>query len=177
MKNFQLILVSLLLFTIVGCTTQSDNHQKIVASDAVTSIYNFSQPAPNHAAGGQPKKHEIGLLADAGVDMVINLRSHPEMTDIHEAQWTTENQLAYYHIPIAGADGLTQENVKLFHQTLWLNEDKNIFMHCASSNRVGAMMALRAAWFQGADQEAALAIGEQYGMTSLRKRVEELLSE
>ncbi|MFC0445615.1 beta-lactamase hydrolase domain-containing protein [Pseudidiomarina halophila] len=177
MKQIQLIIVALLLFTAMGCSSQPDRSEGIVATNAVEEIYNFSQPAPNHAAGGQPKKHEMGLLADAGVDMVINLRSHAEMNDIHEPEWATENHLAYYHIPIAGADDLTEANVKLFHQTLWLNEDKNIFMHCASSNRVGAMMALRAAWFQGADTEAALAIGEQYGMTSLRKRVEELLNE
>ncbi|MEA3588036.1 serine/threonine protein phosphatase [Pseudidiomarina sp. 1APP75-27a] len=177
MKKLQLLLVLLLLISLAGCVSQPADNDGIAVNDNLETIYNFSHPAPNHATGGQPKKHEVAMLADAGVDMIVNLRSHAEMADIHEAEWATHNHLAYYHIPIAGADDLTEENVKLFHQTLWLNEDKNIFMHCASSNRVGALMALRAAWFQGADTAEALAIGERYGMTSLRKRVEELLNE
>ncbi|RUO53589.1 fused DSP-PTPase phosphatase/NAD kinase-like protein [Pseudidiomarina homiensis] len=163
-----------------GCATETTPQPSAPAAVAVSAtaseIYNFAQPAPNHLAGGQPKKNEIAALANSGVDAVINLRSHAEMNAINEAEWTTANQMAYYHIPIAGADGLTKANVQIFHQTLQNTSEQTVFMHCASSNRVGAMMALRAAWHQGASKAEALAIGERYGMTSLRKRVEELLS-
>ncbi|CAB0151712.1 hypothetical protein PSI9734_02080 [Pseudidiomarina piscicola] len=177
MQKRLLVFLSLVVMGVAGCATQPTSSDSVVVSEQVQSIYNFSHPAPKHLAGGQPKKHELALLADSGVDMVINLRSQAEMNDIHEAEWATDNHLAYYHIPIAGAAGLTEENVKLFHQTLWLNEDKTIFMHCASSNRVGAMMALREAWYKGADVEQALSVGERYGMTSLRGAVEELLND
>lgn len=166
---------------ITGCATESTQQQSepapVAVSATASEIFNFAQPAPNHLAGGQPKKNEIAALANSGVDAVINLRSHAEMNDINEAEWTTANQMAYYHIPIAGADGLTKENVQTFHQTLQNTSEQTVFMHCASSNRVGAMMALRAAWHQGASKAEALAIGERYGMTSLRKRVEQLLSQ
>ncbi len=181
MKLSSAIFTFSLAFAVTGCATapapESSASAPMAVSATASEIYNFSQPAPQHLAGGQPKKHEIAALATSGVDAVINLRSHAEMRDIHEAEWTTANQMAYYHIPIAGADGLTKENVQIFHETLQNTSDDTVFMHCASSNRVGAMMALRAAWHQGASTEDALALGEQYGMTSLRKRVEELLSE
>lgn len=179
MKILQLLTLSLATLLLSACVTVYEDPQSeaLQANAEVSEIMNFAHPEPRHFVGGQPKKNEVAELADAGVDMIINLRSHAEMNGIHEAEWATENHLAYYHIPIAGADDLTKENVLLFHQNLWLNEEKAIYMHCASGNRAGAMMALRAAWHQGASTEEALAIGERYGMTSLRKRVEELLSE
>lgn len=181
MKHPLVLLTLTMTLALTGCsasnTTAQSEPAPLAVSATATEIFNFAQPAPQHLSGGQPKKSEIAALANSGVDAVINLRSHAEMNAINEAEWTTANQMAYYHIPIAGADGLTKDNVQIFHQTLQNNSDQTLFMHCASSNRVGAMMALRAVWHQGASKAEALAIGERYGMTSLRKRVEELLSQ
>ncbi|MBY6064414.1 fused DSP-PTPase phosphatase/NAD kinase-like protein [Pseudidiomarina sediminum] len=183
MKPFTVSLIALSFTALVGCAQSTANTQKTdeaptqVTAELQQSILNFSHPSPHLMAGGQPKMSDFAALNEAGVSAVINFRSHPEMRDIHEAQWTTAQQMAYYHIPIAGADDLSEENVARLHQTLAANAQQNVFMHCASSNRVGAMMALRAAWHQGASKEEALAIGEQYGLGSLRKHVEQLLSE
>lgn len=183
MKHFTMSLIALSFTAIAGCanSTANANNSDQAAPQAVVepqqSIMNFSQPSPNLMAGGQPKMNEFAMLREAGVAAVINLRSHPEMRDIHEAEWATAQQMAYYHIPIASADDLSEQNVARFHQTLNANADQKVFMHCASSNRVGAMMALRAAWHQGATKEEALGIGTQYGLGSLRKHVEQLLSE
>lgn len=181
MKRATLILTFSLALALAGCSSSAPKEEIApapqVVSSTATQIDNFAQPAAQHLTGGQPKKNEVAALAASGVDAVINLRSHAEMRDIHEAEWTTANQMAYYHIPIAGAQGLTKENVQIFHETLQNTSEQTVFMHCASSNRVGAMMALRAAWHQGASKAEALALGERYGMTSLRNRVEELLNE
>ena len=47
---------------------------------------------------------------------------------------------------------------------------------CASSNRVGAMFALKAIWLEGDDQEEAMALGKRAGMKSLTGTVEKLLA-
>jgi hypothetical protein len=44
-------------------------------------------------------------------------------------------------------------------------------VHCASSNRVGAMAALRAAWIDGRPTEEALQIGRAWGLKSLEPTV------
>jgi hypothetical protein len=44
-------------------------------------------------------------------------------------------------------------------------------VHCGSSNRVGALLALRAAWLKGATLEAALAAGRSAGLTGLESAV------
>jgi hypothetical protein len=49
-------------------------------------------------------------------------------------------------------------------------------VHCASSNRVGAMIALRAALVDGASADAALAEGRRWGLKSLEPQVRERLA-
>jgi hypothetical protein len=48
-------------------------------------------------------------------------------------------------------------------------------VHCASGNRVGAMMALREAWLRGATSEHALEVGRTWGMKGLEPDVNALL--
>ncbi|RUO63569.1 fused DSP-PTPase phosphatase/NAD kinase-like protein [Pseudidiomarina insulisalsae] len=177
MKLVNLLIVSSLALGLLGCTPEkADETPPMKIAEGASAIYNFAHPAPNHLVGGQPEQDEVAALADSGVDAIINLRSHAEMTDIPEAQWATANQIAYFHIPVSGAEDLNRETVRVFHETMQHNQDKTLFMHCASSNRVGALMALRAAWYQDVSAADALELGERYGLTSLRERVEELLN-
>jgi len=50
-----------------------------------------------------------------------------------------------------------------------------IVVHCASSNRVGAMAALRAAWLQGQSADQAIETGKAWGLKSLEPEVRALL--
>ncbi|MFC5577936.1 hypothetical protein ACFPOA_07935 [Lysobacter niabensis] len=51
-----------------------------------------------------------------------------------------------------------------------------VLVHCASGNRVGAIVALRAAWMEGRSTEDAIAIGKTWGLKGLegevRRRIE-----
>jgi protein tyrosine phosphatase (PTP) superfamily phosphohydrolase (DUF442 family) len=51
-----------------------------------------------------------------------------------------------------------------------------VLVHCGSSNRVGAVFALRAK-MNGANDEDALAFGKSAGMTSLESTVKTRLEE
>ncbi len=51
-----------------------------------------------------------------------------------------------------------------------------VLLHCASGNRVGALLALRAR-MHGASPEEALELGNEAGLSSLRSTVETLLNE
>lgn len=159
-----------------GASQMNEKKQPEVP-ESVAHVEHIRQPSARHFTGGQPDRDDFDAFAELGVETVINMRSLAEMSDIPQAAWVTEAEQAYYHIPIAGTDDINRENVALFHQVMERESQNTLYMHCASSNRVGAMMALRAAWHQGASAEEALAIGEQYGMTSLRAHVESQLNQ
>lgn len=134
-------------------------------------VDHIGQPTDQFFTAGQPTEDQVALFAENGVEHIINLRSLKEMADVPEASWATRQQIAFYHIPISGPDDLNRENVRLFHEILTRIGDDKALLHCASSNRVGAMMALRAAWHEGASSEEALAKGKKFGMTSLATAV------
>ncbi|WP_417442672.1 serine/threonine protein phosphatase [Idiomarina abyssalis] len=126
---------------------------------------------------GTPSDEQLAKFADNGGDVVINLLSQKEMTESEEAAVVTRNGMAYYHVPVNGADGVTFENARMVDRILLENSDKTVLVHCASSNRVGALMALRAGWLDGMSVEKALEVGREHGMTSLEEKVKTMLSE
>jgi protein tyrosine phosphatase (PTP) superfamily phosphohydrolase (DUF442 family) len=54
----------------------------------------------------------------------------------------------------------------LLAETLRLIGDEPVLLHCASGNRVGALIALGTR-LKGAETEAAIAKGKQWGLTGL----------
>ena len=126
---------------------------------------------------GTPSDEQLAEFANNGGDVVINLLSQKEMTESEEAAVVTRNGMAYYHVPVNGADGVTLENARMVDRILLENSDKTVLVHCASSNRVGALMALRAGWLDGMPVEKALEVGREHGMTSLEDKVKTMLSE
>jgi protein tyrosine phosphatase (PTP) superfamily phosphohydrolase (DUF442 family) len=72
---------------------------------------------------------------------------------------------------------LTRENVEALDRLLDESADDGTVLYCASSNRVGALLALRAYWLDGAEADQALELGRQAGMTSLEARVGELMAQ
>ena len=54
-------------------------------------------------------------------------------------------------------------------------ESGAVLVHCASGNRVGALIAIGAAKAGGMAPEAALELGKAAGLTSAEPRVRELL--
>jgi protein tyrosine phosphatase (PTP) superfamily phosphohydrolase (DUF442 family) len=83
--------------------------------------------------------------------------------------------MKYISLPIGGASGVTYENASLLDETL-SKIDGPVLVHCASSNRVGALLSLREK-MHGASTEEALSLGDEAGLSSLRKTVEARLSE
>ena len=124
--------------------------------------------------GGQPTLPQLREIADAGYSSVINLRGAKELTG-EDAPVCEALGLAYHHLPIDGAAGLSTSNVGAFHELLEGISGPHV-VHCKSGNRVGALYALRAAWHQGASASEAMELGRRHGLTSLADAVEALLS-
>lgn len=126
--------------------------------------------------GGQPTRAALDAASAAGITHVINLRTTGEPAPFDEAAAARTLGITYTALPIAGAAGLTRENVVLLDEALATNADGLTMLHCGSGNRVGALMALRAAWIQNTPIDEAILLGKAYGLTSLEPAVKELLA-
>lgn len=126
---------------------------------------------------GQPSVETITKLRSAGITTVIDLRPDGETPDLDEKAVAEKAGLTYRSLPIASSADLTRENVVKFDQLLKDSAQQHVLMHCASGNRVGAMMALRARWIEGKSAEDALAIGKAAGMTGLTGAVKQRMEE
>ncbi|CAI8153141.1 MAG: Beta-lactamase hydrolase-like protein [Pseudidiomarina mangrovi] len=166
--TFTLLLLSLTLVPISAYAQVSDS----TITD-LSTLENFKRGSA-HLSAAQPSAEHLQLLARQGVTAVINFRDDalPE-----EASWATSAGMAYYHIPVSGGDQLSREKVAQLDQVLRALDGQQALLHCSSGNRAAAMLTLHAAWYQGADAEQALAIGQQHGLDSeaLIERLQELL--
>lgn len=171
---YKVLIGTCFVILISGCMSHS-SQPNITAE--LRSIPNIHHPVANHFTSGQPDFTDLQQLKQQGVTTVVNLLTDADMGGDHEAQWAAQLGLNYHRVPVAGGADLTRANVAALNQVLAENDDEVILLHCSSSNRVGAMMALRAAWYQGANIEQALQTGKDYGLNDLQPKVEELLRE
>lgn len=132
--------------------------------------------SPSLAVGGQPTVIQLMGAKAIGLRQIINLRPPAEDSGFDERAAASEIGIGYHCLPISGRADLNIENVRRFDALLSAVGDQTTLIHCASGNRVGALFALRAAWLQGQDMEAALQTGKQHGLTSMLDAVREILS-
>lgn len=138
-------------------------------------IPNRQHPSANLVTGGAPDTAALTAAAAAGVRCVFDLRPAAERS-FDEPAVVAGLGLRFLHLPIAGAEDFTLATVRRFDSLLAEAGDGPTLLHCASGNRVGALMALRAAWLQGSPAEAALAIGRAHGLTRMEPVVQSLLA-
>jgi uncharacterized protein (TIGR01244 family) len=138
-------------------------------------LANGAAPEPGVHTAGRIGSDDIAKLEAAGIRHVIDLTLDSETPAFDEATAVRAAGLAYDNLPIAGPDGLTRANVEAFDRLL-SDATGPVLVHCASSNRVGAMAALRAAWMEGKPVEEAVAIGRAWGLKSLEAAVRERIA-
>lgn len=133
----------------------------------------FAQPQPGLHTGGQPSQEDLAQLQSAGVRTVIDLRGTQEDRGYDESAEARRLGMAYIALPIAGKDDITPANAKALGDLLRA-QDGDVLLHCASGNRVGALLALDAA-AHGVPREEALELGRKAGLKSLELVVVEQL--
>jgi uncharacterized protein (TIGR01244 family) len=131
--------------------------------------------ADDVTSAGQPNEAALEVFANAGYVAVIDLRRADEDHGIDEASVVEEFGMHYVNLPIAGSGAVNFDNARQLDELL-LQFDGPVLVHCASGNRVGAMLVLRA-YLNGADKEAALDYGREAGLTKLEETVHERLAE
>lgn len=132
-------------------------------------------PAANLLTAGQPTVADFEALAAAGLKHIVNLRPTTEDAGFDEAALASKLGLTYKVIPISGPGDLNLARAKDLDAALEATRGQPALVHCASSNRVGALLALRAAWLHGKSSDEALAFGRAGGLTKMEPAVQQLL--
>ena len=138
-------------------------------------VRNARMPVNGLITAGQPTQEQIDALRAAGIEHFVSLRPTTEDGAGWEEARASSEGFDFDRLPISGAGSLTRENVETFATIMEEVGDEPAVLYCASSNRVGAMLALKAYWIDGEPPEAALEFGLSAGLTSLENPVRELL--
>ena len=164
------ILLSSLALIAVSSAAKSTVDQALLASLPHVSFH-----GDRDVASGRLTPADVELLKRAGIVHVIDLSEGAETPDFDEASAVRAAGMKYENLPIDGADGLNDDNVQRFDALIEKAGTEPTLIHCASSNRVGALMALRAATIQGRSAEEAIEIGKAWGLKSLEPAVRDEL--
>lgn len=168
-------LTAVLMFALFAALpVLADDAVRLIATDDI--LENSSVLADYEiVSSGQPDAEVLRLLGEAGFTTIIDLRTESEDRGFEEQAAVESLGMSYISLPIAGADGITFENAEELDRLIESGEGR-VFVHCASGNRVGALIALGAS-MQGASREDAIAAGKSAGMTRLEPLVTEKLTE
>ncbi len=137
-------------------------------------IYKGSAPEPGLLVAGQLTESQLDALVLAGYTVVINLRLDAEPDTGWEEERLEGTVATYSSFPIATPADLTEETVRSIDALIG-GADTRAILFCRSSNRCGAILALRAHWVLKKDAEEAFGIGKRTGMTGLSGPVRYLL--
>lgn len=146
-----------------------------VATEQSFDMINAGQPTEQLYTGGQPSLSDLDKLKAAGVTTVVSLRGADEQPPFDEKKEVEARGMRFVSIPVAGKSDVSFDNAKQL-QAVLSDSDGKTLVHCASSNRVGALVALNAV-AEGKSLEQAIETGKRYGLTSLEPVVRDVASE
>lgn len=128
-----------------------------------------------HISSGQPDTAVLDSIKEAGFTTVIDLRGENEDRGMDEVAEVEGRGLRYFSLPVADAADVNYDNARKLDRIL-ADVEGPVLLHCASGNRVGAILALRAK-LAGASADEAMALGKAAGLTRLEPVVAERLQE
>lgn len=175
MKKTLSVVIACLL-TLSAC---ANDIEAIPASPLTVDLGNVVEtglvaPVDGITSAGQPDEVAFKVFAENGYAAVIDLRTEGEDRGLDEQTVVEELGMDYVPLPI-GRDGISFENAKALDKLI-SRYDAPVLVHCGSANRVGALLALRSS-LAGADDEAAIEVGKEGGLTRLEPQVRKVLEE
>jgi protein tyrosine phosphatase (PTP) superfamily phosphohydrolase (DUF442 family) len=138
--------------------------EKTAAMSELTGIPNFLKLTDTVWTGGQPWPEHFAKLKDAGIKIVINLRSHAEHQGAREEAKVKELGMTYFNIPVdfQAPDELDADDfLKLTDEQL---KNGPVFIHCTAAIRVGAFWMIRRVLRDGWEFDKALEEANQIGL-------------
>ncbi len=122
---------------------------------------------------GQPTEEGFRVLAERGVNVVINLRPDAEMqraVDFDEATLVESLGMEYVHIPMTpatfSADDVVQLQAVIDRPATFPDEPLKFVIHCRSSNRCGGLWAAFLHENHRFNESKAIEYGRRAGLRS-----------
>ena len=133
--------------------------------DTLAATPNAGQPLPWLLTAGQPSAEALKSAHAAGVTTVIDLRDPSENRPFDEPALAVELGMEYINIPISSGN-LDAASLDAVMTVLRRQEGTPTLVHCASANRVGAVLL---PWFVSEaemDEQAAVDAAMRVGLRS-----------
>ncbi|MFN8825178.1 MAG: hypothetical protein ACK501_09435 [Planctomycetota bacterium] len=137
-----------------------------------TKVNNLAMPMAGVLTAGQPTEEQLAQLAKLGVTRIVCLRPASEAGTGWEEAKAGALGVQFVRLPIAGADDLTPAAAEKLATELAAANGQTTLVCCGSSNRVGALLAMKAFYVDKQSKEQALTLGKAAGLTKMLPVVE-----
>lgn len=127
-------------------------------------ISSYRRLSPALATAGQPSPEALAGLKEMGVRTVVNLRTDAEGAAAEKPVLEAQG-IRYVSVPVT-PDTFSAADVDRVQEVLADASAAPVLLHCASSNRVGGVMAVLESR-RGQSLDEALAAGKAAGLHSL----------
>lgn len=131
----------------------------------VRALPNAHTPLDGVVTAGQPSAHQLQALARAGLHTVVDLRTSAESRGFDEAGTARAAGLAYHNIPVAPGT-LGDAEFDAVRAVLRERGTRPALVHCASANRVGALLIPYLVLDEHRSPDEALQIAHAVGLRS-----------
>lgn len=132
---------------------------------AAIPLPNGSAPIDGVLTAGQPTAAQFQQLAAAGIRTVLDLRPPGEPRGFDEAAAARAVGMGYHNVPVTAAT-LADADFDRVRELLGDPDRRPILVHCASANRVGALLMPYLTLDEQRTPEESLDIAHRIGLRS-----------
>ena len=116
----------------------------------MNGIYNYLFYHEKLSSSGMPTAEQMKSVAEAGVEVVINLAPHDAEGALpNEAELVSSLGMQYINIPV-NWNTPTKDGLNIFMEAMDANKDKKIHVHCQANFRASGFVlmyrVLRLGW-------------------------------
>ena len=124
----------------------------------MNDIYNYLYWNEKLSSSGMPKPEQLKSVAEAGVQIVINLAtSKSEGAIPNEGELVKNLGMEYIHIPVDW-NNPTKQNLDDFMRAMDDHQDEHVLVHCQANFRASAFVSLHRILRQGWQTDDALEV-------------------
>lgn len=124
----------------------------------MNDIYNFLYYHEKLSSSGMPTTEQMRSVAEAGVELVVNLAPHDVPNAIPDETRLVESLgMEYINIPVNWSTP-TRDSLHVFMDTLDANKNRKIHVHCEANFRASAFIAIYRILMLGWEPEKAFEV-------------------
>lgn len=124
-------------------------------------LYNYWYYDERLSSSGMPTAEQMQAVAEAGVQVVINLALKTSQGALENEETLVESLgMKYIHIPVEWSDP-TRQNLDDFFNVMDAHKDKKVLVHCQANYRASSFIMLYRVHRLGWKKEDAIPVMER----------------